>query len=218
MTAGTHNNAILPLIEHHARNGNTKKTLNIQETKMRVIHFDWASKLMVAVMLVCLSTLGMAQENAAKGPSEKEMKQFAQQQFEAMYKRAMESASEQLEAGEAIKPFAVVADRGNKVRLIRIGEIEQMKAYVALEVMRRSLKAMVKKGNIGATCLVYIADNPNPQAEAKQVIVAEMEHIFGFTLAELTPFAVEGGKTVYGKPVVVESKPVIFKINEEAAE
>lgn len=185
---------------------------------MRVVHFDWAAKLIIAVMLVCVSAFAAAQENAAEGPSEKEMKQFAQEQFQTMYKRAMESASKQLEAGETIKAFAVVADRGNKVRLIRIGEIEQMKAYVALEVMRRSLTAMVKKGNVGATCLVYVADNPNPEAEAKQVIVAEMEHIFGLTLAELTPFALEDGKAVFGQPVVVESKPVIFKVNEEAAE
>ncbi|MGP4843210.1 hypothetical protein ACTXGQ_03685 [Marinobacter sp. 1Y8] len=217
MMAGPHNNAILPLVEYRARHGNAKKTLNIQEIIMRVNHFDWASKLLITVILVCVSAFAAAQDGQAE-LSEKDMKKFAQQQFEAMYKRAMESATGQLEAGEAIKAFAVVADRGNNIRLIRIGEIEQMKAYVALEVMRRSLKAMVKKGNVGAVCLVYVADNPNPQAEAKQVIVAEMEHIFGFTLAELTPFAVESGKAVFGKPVVVESKPVIFNVDEEAAE
>lgn len=163
-----------------------------------------------------------AQENQ-NGMSEKELKEYVQGQFEQMYKRAMDSASSRLEKGEPIKAFSVVTDRQGNVRLVRLQEAEKMKPDVALEIMRRSLRAMVENGKIGATCLVYVAANPNKEAEAKQVLVAEMEHVFGPTLAEITPFAKEDGKMVFGKAVTVKSKHSIFKLpdtdkTEEPAE
>ncbi|MEQ5833934.1 hypothetical protein J3364_02815 [Marinobacter sp. NFXS9] len=140
-----------------------------------------------------------------------------------MYKKAMENAKTRLEAGEPVKAFAVVADRKSNYRTIRIDEIEKMPPNVAVEVMRRSLRVLVEKGSIGATCLVYVAENPKKEAEAKYVLVAEMEHIFGPTLAQLTPYAIESGHAEFGKPLVVESKPTIFNIklkkkDEETAE
>lgn len=181
---------------------------------MRVIQQCFLNRFSLLLILSVFSSLAFAQQSKSE-LSETEIKQFAQEQFEKMYKRAMESASSRLAEGEAVKAFAVVADRGGEIRLIRIDRIEEMAPNVALEIMRRSLRVLVGKGNVGATCLVYVADNPNKNARADYVLVAEMEHIFGPTLAQLTPYTIENGKTRFGEPVTVESEPSIFNFKTE---
>ncbi|WP_228276659.1 hypothetical protein [Marinobacter sp. JSM 1782161] len=156
---------------------------------------------------------------AAAEPStftDQDVKAFAQEQFAEMYHRAMGDAGERLSAGEPVKAFAVVADRKSAYRTIRISGIEKMPPNVAVEVMRRSLRVLVKKGSIGATCLVYVAENPNAEGEADHVLVAEMEHIFGPTLAQVTPYTLESGKARFGEPLIVESEPSIFNIELKA--
>lgn len=188
---------------------------------MRVIQQRISLQLIFLLVVSLFSNAVFAQQPESE-LSEAEIKQYAQDQFAQMYKRAMESASSRLADGEAVKPFAVVADRGGEIRLIRIDKIEQMAPNIALEIMRRSLRVLVGKGNVGATCLVYVADNPNKESRANYVLVAEMEHIFGPTLAQLTPYSIQDGKTVFGAPVTVESEPSIFnfkqKNEEESAE
>lgn len=184
---------------------------------MRVVPQRFLIRFFLSIILSISSSQVFSQEPKSE-LSEAEIKQFAQEQFEKMYKRAMENASSRLADGEAVKAFAVVADRGGEIRLIRIDKIEQMPPNVALEVMRRSLRVLVGKGNVGATCLVYVAGNPNKDARAEYVLVAEMEHIFGPTLAELTPYTVQDGKTVFGKPVTVESEPSIFNFKKKDGE
>lgn len=165
--------------------------------------------------LVLLLGSGLTQAQEKSDFSEEEMKEFIQEQFATMYKKAVDSASERLSAGEPIKAYAVVADRSNEFRLLRIDEIEKFPPDVALEVMRRSLRVLVKNGGVGATCLVYVAPNPNKDSEAEFVLVAEMEHLFGPTLAQLTPYSVDEGDAVFGKPVAVESKPSIFVFKKQ---
>ncbi|WP_227546091.1 hypothetical protein [Marinobacter fonticola] len=184
---------------------------------MRVIQQRLSTQLIFLMMLSVFSGHAFSQE-PGNALSKAEIKQFAQEQFQTMYKRAMESASSRLAADEPIKAFAVVADRGGEIRLIRIDKIEQMRPDIALEIMRRSLRVLVGKGNVGATCLVYVADNPNQEARADYVLVAEMEHIFGPTLAQLTPYTLQDGKTVFGEPVTVESEPSIFNFKKEGEE
>ncbi|BES71627.1 hypothetical protein RE428_26450 [Marinobacter nanhaiticus D15-8W] len=184
---------------------------------MRVIPKLFLIRLFLLLMLSICSSQVFSQQPKSE-LSEAEIKQFAQEQFAKMYKRAMENASLRLADGEAVKAFAVVADRGGEIRLIRIDKIEQMPPNVALEVMRRSLRVLVGKGNVGATCLVYVAGNPNKEARAEYVLVAEMEHIFGPTLAQLTPYTVQEGKTVFGEPVTVESEPSIFNFRNKDGE
>lgn len=182
---------------------------------MRVALANLSRQLIIVLTLSLFSSIALSQEPGSD-LSEKELKEFTKHQFELMYKRAMESASSRLSEGEAVKAFAVVADRQNQIRLIRIDKIEQMPPDVALEIMRRSLRVLVGKGNVGATCLVYVAENPNKESSANYVLVAEMEHIFGPTLAQLTPYSVQDGKAVFGEPVAVESKPSIFNFKKKA--
>ncbi|ROU00085.1 hypothetical protein EB809_08415 [Marinobacter sp. R17] len=132
-----------------------------------------------------------------------------------MYDKALKNVAPRLENGESVKAFAVVADKASNMRIVRIKQIEEMPPAMALEVMRRSLRVLVGKGDVGATCLVYIADNPNKDSNAKYVLVAEMEHIFGPTLAQITPYTDIDGNTKFGEPVVVESKPSIFRYKKE---
>lgn len=176
-------------------------------TNRESAHTRTKSFLLTLVVLLA-SSVAVAQDKSQF--TEEEVREFTQEQFEQMYEKAMKSAAERLAVGEPIKAFAVVADRGSAIRLLRIDKAEKFPPEVALEVMRRSLRVLVKNGGVGATCLVYVAPNPNKEAEAEFVLVAEMEHIFGPTLAQLTPYSVDEGQTTFGKPVAVESKPSIF--------
>lgn len=171
--------------------------------------------------LALLTVPGLSQAQEQSDFSEEEMRAFIQDQFSTMYKKAVDSASERLAEGEAIKAYAVVADRNNEFRLLRIDKVESFPPDVALEVMRRSLRVLVKNGGVGATCLVYVAPNPNKESEAEFVLVAEMEHLFGPTLAQLTPYSFDEGTATFGKPVAVESEPSIFvfkKQNQDTTE
>ncbi|OAN95408.1 hypothetical protein A8B84_18280 [Marinobacter sp. EhC06] len=159
---------------------------------------------------------------AAQGSeqSDKEVKQMIQTQFERMYERGIENLSDRIVLTGGVKPFAVVSDTGDNVKAIRIRQAEAMPPEMALEVLRRSLIALVKKGKIGATAIFYTADNPNKNSNADKVLVVEMEHIFGPTLAQLVPFTINDGKATYGEQVVVDMEKQIFniKVGEEAAE
>ena len=152
--------------------------------------------------------------------SDKEVKQMIQKQFERMYEKGIENLSERIVLTGGVKPFAVVSDTGDNVKAIRIRQAEEMPPEMALAVLRRSLIALVKKGKIGATAIFYTADNPNKESNAEKVLVVEMEHIFGPTLAQLVPFTIKDGKATYGEQVVVDMKKQIFniKVDEEAAE
>ncbi|WP_230706518.1 hypothetical protein [Marinobacter adhaerens] len=154
------------------------------------------------------------------GATEDEVKQMVQKQFERMYQRGVDNLSDRIVVSGGVKPFAVVTDTGDKTKAIRIKQAEEMPAEMALEVLRRSLIALVKKGKIGATAIFYTADNPNKEANAEKVLVVEMEHIFGPTLAQLVPFTIKEGKARFGDQVVVDMEKQIFniKVDEEAAE
>ena len=154
------------------------------------------------------------------GATEDEVKQMVQKQFERMYQKGVENLSDRIVVSGGVKPFAVVTDTGDKTKAIRIKQAEEMPADVALEVLRRSLIALVKKGKIGATAIFYTADNPNTEANAEKVLVVEMEHILGPTLAQLVPFTIKDGKARFGDQVVVDMERQIFniKVDEEAAE
>lgn len=143
-----------------------------------------------------------------------------QKQFERMYAKGIENLSDRIVFSEGVKPFAVVTDTGDKVKAIRIRQAEEMPPEVALEVLRRSLVSLVKKGKIGATAIFYTADNPNTESNAEKVLIVEMEHIFGPTLAQLVPFTLKDGKAAYGEQIVVDMNRQIFDINvgEEAGE
>lgn len=152
--------------------------------------------------------------------SDKEVKQMIQKQFERMYEKGIENLSERIVLTGGVKPFAVVSDTGDNVKAIRIRQAEEMPPEMALAVLRRSLIALVKKGKIGATAIFYTADNPNKESNAEKVLVVEMEHIFGPTLAQLVPFTIKAGKATYGEQVVVDMEKQIFniKVDEEPAE
>lgn len=159
---------------------------------------------------------------AAQGSeqSDKEVKQMIQAQFERMYEKGIQNLSDRIVLTGGVKPFAVVSDTGDNVKAIRIRQAEEMPPEIALEVLRRSLIALVKKGKIGATAIFYTADNPNKKSNADKVLVVEMEHIFGPTLAQLVPFTIKNGKASYGEQVVVDMEKQIFniKVDEESAE
>lgn len=173
--------------------------------------------MMVVSLLALLPGLAFAQNG---DETEKEVKAMVQKQFERMYQKGVENLSDRIVVSGGVKPFAVVTDTGEKVKAIRIRQAEEMPAEMALEVLRRSLIALVKKGKIGATAIFYTADNPNKEANAEKVLVVEMEHIFGPTLAQLVPFTIKEGKARFGDQVVVDMEKQIFniKVDEEAAE
>ncbi|MDX1633149.1 MAG: hypothetical protein R3280_00795 [Marinobacter sp.] len=181
-------------------------------TNSRSVFFS-VQTLLAVLLVVIFAATAVAQERGEF--TEEGVREFTQQQFEAMYRKAMANASERLEDGEAIKAFAVVADRKSEIRVVRIDKVETFPPNVALEVMRRSLRVLVKNGGIGATCLVYVAPNPDKDSNAEFVVVAEMEHIFGPTLAQVTPYSLDNGKIKVGKPVAVESKPSIFVFKKQ---
>lgn len=163
--------------------------------------------------LICLGfSLGAYAESADQ--TEKELKQLAQDQFSVMYRRGVDAISPRLEAGEHIKPFAVVTDKKNHSKVVRIKQIEKMPDGMALQVLRRSLHALALKGKIGASAIFYQTDNPNENAETEKVLVSEMEHIFGMTLAQLTPFSIKASGAKFGSSVVVDMEPTIFKSEE----
>lgn len=167
--------------------------------------------------LTLLPGLSVAQ---SEGLTEKEIKEMVQEQFERMYQKGIGNLSDRIVLTGGVKPFAVVTDTGEKVKSIRIKQIEEMPADTALEVLRRSLVALVKKGKIGATAVFYTADNPNAEANAEKVLVVEMEHIFGPTLAQLVPFTIKAGEARFGDQVVVDMERRTFdiKVGEQASQ
>ncbi|SOB75204.1 hypothetical protein SAMN04488490_0768 [Marinobacter sp. LV10R510-11A] len=171
---------------------------------------------MIFVFVILLPSFSFAQSG---GDTEKEIRVMVQKQFERMYQKGIGNLSDRIVVSGGVKPFAVVTDTGDKVKTIRIKQIEEMHADMALEVLRRSLVALVKKGKIGATAIFYTADNPNQESNAEKVLVVEMEHIFGPTLAQLVPFTVKEGKAAFGDQVVVDMEKQMFnlKIDEGAA-
>lgn len=186
---------------------------------MRLVKTTQNWLLALGLCLALVPGLAMSQESEGEGPTDKQAKEFVQDMFDKLYKRAATTAAEKLKLGGNLKAFAVVADRKQNIREVNIDGIDKMPANVALEIMRRSLTAMVKKGNIGATCLVYTTENPNKKADAKSILVAEMEHIFGPTQAQITPYTVVDGKTKFGEPVTANLKPSLFnyKIDPDKA-
>lgn len=170
-------------------------------------------KYLVSVWMLLLLATGAWAQSGDDPSGKREKQQFVQKHFERMYSKAVERASEKLEKGQPVKAFAVVVSRNDKVRVIEIDQLKKMPADVALAVLKRSLRALVaEKGSVGAVCLVYTSTNPNEKAEAEYVLVAQMEHIFGPTLAQLTPYTMKNGDAKFGDPVVAEMKPTIFKI------
>lgn len=176
-------------------------------------------RLMVLVMFLIPVLMASGYANAQQ-PTETDVKTMIQEQFERMYQKGVDDLKDRIVVSGGIKPFAVVTDTGDKTKTIRIKQIEEMPADMALEVLRRSLIALVKKGKIGATAVFYTTANPNKDSEADRVLVVEMEHIFGPTLAQLVPYTVEGGKARFGEPVVIEMENKIFrlKVSDEPVE
>ena len=167
----------------------------------------------LTLVLMSLILVLMTSGNAhAQQPSEAEIKEMIQEQFERMYKKGVESIRDRIVMAGGVKPFAVVTDTGDKNTTLRIKQIEEMPADIALEVLRRSLIALVKKGKVGATAVFYTTANPNKESEADRVLVVEMEHIFGPTLAQLVPYTIVEGKARFGEQVVVETEKKIFNI------
>ncbi|MGX1199727.1 MULTISPECIES: hypothetical protein [unclassified Marinobacter] len=177
------------------------------------------SRLMTFLMFLVPLLMAPGYANAQQ-PSETEIKEMIQEQFVRMYQKGVDDLENRIVVTGGVKPFAVVTDTGDKTKTIRIKQIEEMPADLAIEVLRRSLIALVKKGKIGATAVFYTAANPNKESEADRVLVVEMEHIFGPTLAQLVPFNVTDGKARFGEQVVVEMEKKIFNINvgEESEE
>ena len=177
------------------------------------------SRLMTFLMFLVPLLMAPGYANAQQ-PSETEIKEMIQEQFERMYQKGVDDLENRIVVTGGVKPFAVVTDTGDKTKTIRIKQIEEMPADVALEVLRRSLVALVKKGKIGATAVFYTTANPNKESEADRVLVVEMEHIFGPTLAQLVPFTIDEGKAFFGEQVVVEMENKIFniKVDGEPAE
>ncbi|MCH8499062.1 MAG: hypothetical protein LAT63_11335 [Marinobacter sp.] len=147
---------------------------------------------------------------AAAEITERQVLQMAQGQFERMYRMAVNNVTDRLETGEDVKPFAIVTDANDTSRTVRIRQAEAMPADVSLEVIRRSLRALVQKGGIGATTVVYVADNPNKESNAEKILVMEMEHVLGPSLATVTPYTMTSGNPLFGEQVVVEAKRSIF--------
>ena len=162
----------------------------------------------VAVLMSLVSTTVMATEI-----TERQVLQMAQGQFERMYRMAVNNVTDRLETGEEVKPFAVVTDANDTSRAVRIRQAEAMPAEVSLEVIRRSLRALVQKGGVGATTVVYVADNPNRESNAEKVLVMEMEHVLGPSLATVTPYSMSSGNPLFGEQVVVEAKRSIFVVD-----
>lgn len=169
------------------------------------------SRLMMALVLLFSGLMTTAPVNAQQA-SDAEIKQMIQEQFERMYQKGVKDLKERIVVTGGVKPFAVVTDTADKSKTIRIKQIEEMPASVALEVLRRSLVALVKKGKIGATAVFYTTANPNEESDAKQVLVVEMEHIFGPTLAQLVPYTVMEGQARFGEQVVVDMESRIFNL------
>ncbi|MBY6032466.1 hypothetical protein KUV59_04750 [Marinobacter daepoensis] len=177
------------------------------------------SPLMMALVLLFSGLMTTAPVNAQQA-SDAEIKQMIQEQFERMYQKGVKDLKERIVVTGGVKPFAVVTDTADKSKTIRIKQIEEMPASVALEVLRRSLVALVKKGKIGATAVFYTTANPNEESDAEQVLVVEMEHIFGPTLAQLVPYTVMEGQARFGEQVVVDMESRIFnlKASDEVSE
>ena len=182
-------------------------------------HVDYFVKEFLALftILAVIPCFAFAQSSEQ---SDKAVKQMIQTQFERMYEKGIENLSDRIVLTGGVKPFAVVSDTGDNVKAIRIRQAEEMSPGMALEVLRRALIALVKKGKIGATAIFYTADNPNKNSNADKVLVVEMEHIFGPTLAQLVPFTIKDGQATYGEQVVVDMKKRIFniKVDEQAEE
>ncbi len=180
------------------------------------------TSILVRTMLAFLLLILLPGLSSAQGgvPTDEEIREMVQEQFERMYQKGVKNLSERIVVSGGVKPFAVVTDTGDKVKAIRIKQAEEMPSDIALEVLRRSLIALVKKGKIGATAVFYTADNPNKEANAEKVLVVEMEHIFGPTLAQLVPFTIKSGQAKFGEQVVVDMEKQIFniKVGEEAEE
>lgn len=169
----------------------------------------------LAGLLLALAASWVGPATASEDEIEEGVLKMAQEQFEAMRKKGLISVRERLEAGEPIKPFATVTDTGNNTKLIRIAQVEEMPDELALEVMRRTIKVLVGKGKVGATAIFYVIDNPNKDSPAEKVLITEMEHVFGPSLAQLTPFSVQSERARFGEPVVVEREKTIFVVGDK---
>lgn len=170
----------------------------------------------LAVLLLAVAALWVGPATASEEEIEESVLKMAQEQFEAMRKKGLISVRERLEAGEPIKPFATVTDTGNNTKLIRIAQVEEMPEELALEVMRRTIKILVGKGKVGATAIFYVMDNPDMDSSAEKVLVTEMEHVFGPSLAQLTPFSLKTDRARFGEPVVVEREKTIFVVDDKS--
>jgi len=188
--------------------------------------FRLSSKAAKPAMLACVMAFNLAlgivpahAQSGAGGVSEQDVKQLAQQQFEAMYKHSIADVEARLNGSSTtFKPFAVVTDTIGKVRTVRIKQTDEMPDPVALELMRRSLKVMANNGRVGATTVIYTAKNPDEKSNAENVIVFEMEHIFGPSVTELVPYTKADGKTRFGKSASIESERKIFTLKAKEAE
>ncbi|MEC9084397.1 MAG: hypothetical protein VYE45_11635, partial [Pseudomonadota bacterium] len=64
----------------------------------------------------------------AQQPSETEIKEMIQEQFERMYQKGVDDLESRIVVTGGVKPFAVVTDTGDKTKTIRIKQIEEMPA------------------------------------------------------------------------------------------
>ncbi|MCW8978492.1 MAG: hypothetical protein OQK10_06680 [Marinobacter sp.] len=136
-------------------------------------------------------------------------------QFKSLYDRGIENASSRIGGQGGIKPFAVAMTPSGESRAIRIKQAESMPADVALEVLRRSLGALAKQGKLAATAVFYVTDNPNSDASNDRVLIAEMEHILGPHLAQVTPYRITKGTPEFGEPAAIEVPSQIFNQKDE---
>ncbi|PVY78262.1 hypothetical protein C8D92_102302 [Tamilnaduibacter salinus] len=176
-------------------------------------------KSLVCVLVLSATAGSVFAQSGTESGDQKGKQEYVQKHFERMYKKAVERASEKLENGTPVKAFAVVVSRKDEVRVVEIEQLKKMPADVALEVLKRSLRALVaKKGSFGAVCMVYSSRNPNKDAKAEYVLVAQMEHVFGPTLAQITPYTMKSGDAKFGEPVVTSMEPMIFKVERKGSE
>lgn len=163
--------------------------------------------LTLSFLLVFLNSGLHAEEKEAL--TEDTVLEMAQIQFEQMYDKALSESRSELKEDGAVFPFAVALGRDTDPKAIHLKKGQVPNAETALMILRRSLQAMFVKGKVGATTIIYTA--VGGESGAERVLVMEMEHIFGPSLTQVTPYLIDNGEVKFGETVVQKSDKKIFK-------
>ncbi|MCP5160405.1 MAG: hypothetical protein H7A00_01880 [Hahellaceae bacterium] len=168
---------------------------------------------LVWVFALYLATLAQVARAGDVNVNVDKVKEVVGQNFQEIMAEGVPFAEEKILANEHVA-FAVMILVDGRIKKVNFKESSQAPVAATVGLLQRSLYALAKKNEIGASGIFYTA--PDPKDASKMILVTELEHIYGVAVLRATGYTQEGNKLVFGSPIDVNKDFKVFHYTDPA--